>query len=582
MRYYKIMFSIVILIIIICVFLPGCAIKKEEDQNVVAKIGKNYTITFDDLRNYVYDWFYDKKYRNKSEAYNNALDAMITNQLKRIDFFERGLDKDYKLIQSIRRIINEELVIEYFTTKYMNKYASEDYARKIYDIMDKNVVYRQILLKVPENASKKQLESIKQKAMEIKTEIDNGKDFSQLVTQYSQDSSSLNTSGYKPPVGWEQSILDPIGEVIFTLNIGDVKVLYAYDGYHIINVTDIKKVDLQPYGKIKDTIIGKLEDLYKDKSFEEFENDKKLLIDESRINWSEKALSQLSEWSKIPQFYIGVYKDILQNTIDRNNFIILTHAQEQVDLKEYLRLLNEVLVPRSPEKIKVEDIKAFILEALRTDKVVKKAEELGLQKNIFNSQTTNPVLKNQIAILYNHAMIGGQVPEASDDILHNFYEEQKDSLYYQLEKVNIYSMVFPDKEKADEVIQKINNGTAFEKITGRWFVKTFVKNRDGSFSSYLTTEKPYLAEAAFKLKLSDVAGPVEYYDPEKGEQFAVIKCVGLRPEKQLTYDDVRNTIVADFRRMDSVKFFDKNLKELKKKYSVEIYEDVLASKLNAN
>jgi parvulin-like peptidyl-prolyl isomerase len=582
MRVYKLMFSTALLIIIILICLPSCGTENKDAHNIVAKIGKNYTITFNDLRNYVYDWSYDKMYRNKSEAYTNALDAMITNQLKRIDFFTKGLDKDDKLIQSIRRTINEELVIEYYTTKYVNKYSSEEYARKIYSIMDKEVVYRQILLKVHENASKKQLESIKQKAMEIKAEIDNGKDFSQLVTKYSQDSSSLNTNGYKPPVGWEQSVLDPIGEIIFKLNVGDVKVLFAYDGYHIVNIADIKKVDLEPFEKIKNNIIAKLKNLYTDRSFEEFEKDKKTLLDEKSIKWNGKALSQLSEWSKIPRFYLGIYKDTIQNSIDSNNFTILTYSEGQIDLKEFLRLLNEVLIPNSPEKIKVEDFKTFILEAIRTDKVVKKAQELGLEKNIFNSQTTNPVLKNQIAILYNQAVIGGQVPEASDEILHNFYEEQKDSLYYKLEKVNIYVMVYRDKEKADEVMQQINKGAPFEKITGRWFVKTYVKNRDGSFSSYMSIEKPFLAEAAFKLKLFEVVGPIEYYDPEKDKQFAVIKCVGLRPEKQLAYDDVKNTIVADYRSIDSVKIFDRNIKELKNKYGVEIYEDVLVSKLKAN
>lgn len=582
MRVYKLMFSTALLIIIILICLPSCGTENKDAHNIVAKIGKNYTITFNDLRNYVYDWSYDKMYRNKSEAYTNALDAMITNQLKRIDFFTKGLDKDDKLIQSIRRTINEELVIEYYTTKYVNKYSSEEYARKIYSIMDKEVVYRQILLKVHENASKKQLESIKQKAMEIKAEIDNGKDFSQLVTKYSQDSSSLNTNGYKPPVGWEQSVLDPIGEIIFKLNVGDVKVLFAYDGYHIVNIADIKKVDLEPFEKIKNNIIAKLKNLYTDRSFEEFEKDKKTLLDEKSIKWNGKALSQLSEWSKIPRFYLGIYKDTIQNSIDSNNFTILTYSEGQIDLKEFLRLLNEVLIPNSPEKIKVEDFKTFILEAIRTDKVVKKAQELGLEKNIFNSQTTNPVLKNQIAILYNQAVIGGQVPEASDEILHNFYEEQKDSLYYKLEKVNIYVMVYRDKEKADEVMQQINKGAPFEKITGRWFVKTYVKNRDGSFSSYMSIEKPFLAEAAFKLKLFEVVGPIEYYDPEKDKQFAVIKCVGLRPEKQLAYDDVKNTIVADYRSIDSVKIFDRNIKELKNKYGVKIYEDVLVSKLKAN
>jgi hypothetical protein len=155
-------------------------------------------------------------------------------------------------------------------------------------------------------------------------------------------------------------------------------------------------------------------------------------------------------------------------------------------------------------------------------------------------------------------------------------------MYYQLEKINIYVMNFSENEKADDAIQKIKSGTPFEKISGRWLVKTYVIDRKGNYQSFKSKEQPYLAEAGFKLKLSEVAGPIEYFDPEKGTQFAIIKCVGRRSAKQLSYDDVANIIVNDFKEMNKGKIAEKVERELKRKYDVKIYNDVLAKKLKTS
>jgi len=556
-----------------------CSKETKQDEDIVARIGSNYVFTFNDLREYVFDWDYNKKYRDKSEAYNLALESMVTNQLKRIDFFAKGLNKDEKLIQSIRRIIKEEVVIEYFNTQYLSKYTNDDYAKKIYSIMDKRVIYRQIFLKLPENASAKQKESLRKKAVEIKDEIIEGKDFGQLVNQYSQDTLSINSNGYMQPLGWEQSLTDPIGNLIFNFKAGDVHVLDSGDGFYIVKVVEVSKIEVKPFEKIKNELINKLKNIYSDKSLEEFENDKKKSVDENSIKWDNKALTQLINWSEIPGFYYKIYNDTLQNAISRNNFTILTYSNGQVDLKEYLHLLNDVLIPRFSEKVKEENIKAYIVEAMQTDKVIKKAEELGIENKIFNVQTKNPVLKHQIAVLYNQAVIDSQIPKPTDEILHKFYNEQKDSLYYQLHKINVYAMIFPDENQAEEVMRKIKAGTPFEKISGRWLVKTFIRDREGNIKTYLSTEEPFLGEAAFKLNLDETTGPVEYFEPGKGQQYAIIKCINIRPEKQLLFDDVKKSIAEDYRKYKREIMMKEVRDKLWEKYDVEIYNDVLEKKL---
>jgi len=564
------------------VSVTACKNEQEKDSNVVAQIADDYVITFNDLRKFVFDRLYHKQYRDITESYNQALDVMITNQLKVKDFFETNFDKNQELTHSIKRIINEELIVEYFKTQFLGKYTSDEFVQKIYNNMGRQVFYRQIVLYKPAKVSQQQIDSLKIQSLKIKAEIDENKDFNQLVKQYSQHSESINSNGYMPPVGWDQSVSNAIDNIIYDLNIGDVRILEAHNAFQIVKVTNIKEVDVEPYDKIKDDIKDKLKKNYYNKSLDEYDTAKEILVDPATFKWNDQALNQLVKWSGIRNFYIDIYKDTLQRAISNGkNLVLATYPDGQVDFEEYLRLLNTVLIPKNSQNISKKDTEKFIIEAMRSDLVIKKARELDLEKNIFNARTNNMVLRTQITKLYDGNVIESQIPGPAPEALHKFYESQKDSLYYHLKKINIYVMIFPEKNKADEVMQRISNGTPFEKISGRWLVKTFVRDRNGNIKLYRSPQQHYLGEAAFELEEKETSGPIEYVDPEKGKQYAIIKCVHIRPEKQLLFDDVKNTIAEDFVKYQREKRTREVRETLWKKYNIKIYRDVLSEKLTS-
>ena len=560
----------------------GCVDDNISDNNIVAKYDNNHSVTISELHKYVKDWLYYKKFLDRSDVYNNALKDMVTNQLKRIDFFAKGLDKNEDLIQNINRIINEELVAEYFETQYLGKYITEENAKKIYGMMNKELIYQLIELPKPEDASQKQLDSLKEKALAIKSEIDNGKDFSLLVKEYSQNKTSLMNNGFMPPLAWKQSLLNPHKKVIYNLNKNDVRVLNLYNAFLIVKIADINYTHLEPYDSIKNEIISNLKSIYVDSSLTEYEKDKKELIDNESLKWNSAALKEIVQWSNIPNFYKSEYQKTFKDAIESgNNKIILTYNGGTVDYKELLRLLDNVLIIRDFRGMEEEHIKKYIREVIRTDLIVKKAESLDLKKNIFHAFTANPALKNQIVYLYNQAEIEVKLPEATDEALHRFYKENENTLYYQLEKRNLFVMIFPTKVDAEKALAKINTGTPFEKVTGNYLVKTYIKERNGDIKSFRNNEKPMFGKVGFELKESEVTGPVEFKNENNQSKYAVIKCYHIRPEKQLTYDDVKNSITEDFKNFHREKRKKELEEKLRSKYNPVINEKVLAKVISA-
>jgi hypothetical protein len=573
-----------VLTVILILYPITCKAQADNSQDIVAQIENNSTINFSELQKYVTAWHYEIFYNRDKAAliYRKSLDEMIMRQLKLIDFFNLGLEKDKKLLQSIRRVLNEELVIQYFQTQFYEKYINERAIQKEYGEMGKEVICQQIVLKKAQNASKKDIDSLKEAVHDIEAKINRGMDFSKLAKKYSQDEISAPSGGFIPALRWNTSLSDPIKYKIFHLHAGEVQVLENRQQFIIVKVLKINNIHVQPFIKVKDEIVKALEGRYARLSQEEFETVKNNVVDTLSLQWNKSGLRKLVQWSNIPDFYKTSYQDTIQHAIEEGqNIVILKHSRGKVDLKEYLRLLNEVLTIQKVGSINESQIKEFLLEAVRTNAIVLKANKLNLENSILNIRTKNPVVRTNIPLLYNTQEIEKRIPEATDDALKQFYAENKDSLFYQLAKINIYAMIDSNKKTIEDMQLKLQQNVPFEQLGNEILVKTFIRDsRVGVIKSYLSPEKPFLGEAAFKLKISEIAGPIKYNDPDKGTRYAFIKCVAKREEKQLTYEDVQTTITKDYIDYYREKITRMIHEKLKQKYKVIIYEEVLKQNLS--
>jgi hypothetical protein len=555
----------------------NCNAQDTSQQSIIARIDGKYTISFADIQQYVYDAHLIYKYRtNKAKAYHKAVDEKIVNQLTLIDFFALGLNENAELLQGIKREINEELVVRYYETQFYERYVNEDSMRSAYTDMGKEVVYQQIVLAKPEHGSQKDLASLRSRANSIRDTIRNGADFAAVARIYSQQNGASRPGDFLPPLSWKKSLSSNLNETIYHLAAQDVRVIENKESISIVKVAEVRRLDVPPYDNVKEEIRRALDQRYADVSLHEFERTKKNLIDEKTLAWNRKALQQLARWSSIAHFYEVGYSDTLRNAISQGrNLVVVRHAKRNIDFSEYLRLLNDVLKWGHVSPITEDNIKKYILEAVRTDLLVKKANALNLEKDIFHDQTKNPVLRNEILRLYDLHEIEARIPAATEEALKDFYQTNKDSLFYQLAKVNIYAVIDSSKKVVDEAKEKLEQNVPFEKLAPEIFVKTYVRDRNGTLDTYLADEPPYLGEAAFRLKLYETAGPIEYVDSAKGQQYALIKCVAIREEKQLSYKDVENTITEAFTKYYRDEITRATHERLRKIYTVTVYPDVL-------
>lgn len=555
-------------------------------SDTVATVGGGYAITFGELQSFVNGNYYNLAYKDKpfGYAYKKALDQMIAGQLKRIDFFKRGLEKDETLVGSIKRTINEAMVAQYFDRSFFEKYVNERSIRDAYREMKEKVVFRRFLAVVPAGDSAETVDSVNAVGTRLQSALNHGRGFEALASDCRRWFAMAETREDTGTVEWKQTLSSPTEAMIFNLPIGKVEVLKRATALEIVEVIKRETVRVEPFEKARGEIFDLLRGKYMNKSFNDFEKAKKRLVNQDSCVWNQKALAQLITWSEAKGFYNNkLYVDTLKKAISAGrNFVILKYPGGKVDVKDFLRLLNDVLILSQRTSYKVSDLKNFLLDAVRTDKIVRKATALHLQRDILTPKTTDAQLENALLMLYDRRVIDQRIPRLTEEAARKFYEANKNTLYYQPTIVIIDAIISSDKNSIDALWRKYSLGTPFDKLVHSWYVKSFARyHSEDSIRSYLSNEPPFLGKLAFSLKLNEVRGPVKYHDPKRGEQYAIVKCIQRTPQIQLTLNEARKNIPTDFRRYEWDKINQETIASLKHKYGFKIYEHVLTRDLSS-
>jgi parvulin-like peptidyl-prolyl isomerase len=112
-----------------------------------------------------------------------------------------------------------------------------------------------ILFKLPEHATEQQIAEAKDRASKALARVKGGEEFAKVATSDSEDDSTKATGG---ELGWFQrgSMANPEWEpIVFSMEKGDVRgPVVGPQGFHVFQVTEVKRSDLKPFADMKDQL----------------------------------------------------------------------------------------------------------------------------------------------------------------------------------------------------------------------------------------------------------------------------------------------------------------------------------------
>ena len=572
--------STVIHLIFIAGILTNCSNIQQREADIVASVKGIGDISFNELQNHYRDYQFDLKYRdNPEQGYQEALQSLVLFKRKVADFKNEEMYENKKLMSPIQRYVNEEIRRLYFEEEYLGKYINEASITSYYQLINKEITYQQLVLNKFYNQNTNPEINVKSRIDQILSEINSGTDFDILVSRYSEDITN-NNNGLMPPINWRNGWLNSTNRAISSMNIGDIEVLESESMYYIIKISDIKIIDIPQLNDIRPTIIKNLREQYLDRALQEFAFMEDNILDTKDFKWNEEVIKEIAGWSKDDSFFLGKYKDTINEAINlSNNKTIISNNLEDIRYDDLLYFLNDILIPGIEKDISENDLKNYIIEAIRTDLIINKAKDLGYDEKILTENATD-ALEFQYQKIYTIENIDNKLPTPNDTILKEFYNEHKDSLLYQYALTSIYVKLFDEKSEALKMIENINAGESFEQAANRTYkVKSFIKNKEGKINSYYSNEEPIFGNIAFEMEPNEIIGPINTYELDV-QKLAVIKSSRIIEEKVPTFNEIQNLekrFEAYYREQLNQRVKD----VLASKYPVLTFDDIISKNIKS-
>jgi peptidyl-prolyl cis-trans isomerase SurA len=139
-----------------------------------------------------------------------------------------------------------------------------------------------MLFKLPEHATEQQIAEAKEKAAKAIARVRGGEEFAKVAQAESEDDTTKTTGG---ELGWFQhgSMANPEWEpIVFAMEKGDVRgPVTGPQGFHVFQVTEIKRSDLKPFAEMKEQLSRELRRREQEKLIQNWRDDlrKKAYID---------------------------------------------------------------------------------------------------------------------------------------------------------------------------------------------------------------------------------------------------------------------------------------------------------------
>ena len=549
-------------------------------QTVVATVDGELGVTVADLQARAERAFY-RGVLQRPARYSAALQEATLDRLKGLDFFRLGYDEDPGFVRYLGPRFTEELLVAYYERQYETPYLNEESIRDQYEAMGNVVFYRQIVLRKPPGADASVLEAIRGTVDEIRRQLNAGVPVEDLVSRYSEDEPSVLRGGLMPPVTWDQSTGSALNAVVFQLEPGEVVSLETSNSFIVAVGDHIEERALPEFASVYDQIVESLRGRYAEQANEAYYEERQALVDSASVQWNRDALAQIVEWSRTPGFFERDYPQLIRENLAANgDAVVFTDSVGELHMSDLTRLLGEVLRVSGAGDRSEEFVQDFLLEAVRADRMVALAEDLGLRDELLQPDTPSPIVASGFAGYYDQRLIEAKIPDTTEAALRSFYQAHDDSLFYQLATVYTEVIVRADEGEIETLWEQSQEGVPFDELSHRRQIRSFERTRDGAIVTRFNSEPPYLGEAAFGLEPGDVAGPFSYVDSTQGRLHAIVHVTRRLDERQLNFEEVRDRVAEAFIEHHRARLEREVEADLRNRYTVTVDERAMNVLMN--
>lgn len=245
------------------------------------------------------------------------------------------------------------------------------------------------------------------------------------------------------------------------------------------------------------------------------------------------------------------------------NKLVATVNGKEISREDVLKFLNDIGPQMAMQFQSPEGITRVINELVNQELLFLDAVETNLEDD---KEFKDVLEAHKVNLLKDYAVnkIISKV-EATEEEASKYYAENKDS-FNKPESVTASHILVDNEDKANEIIEELNNGLSFEEAAKN-YSSCPSKDAGGNLGEFSKGQMvPEFEEAAFSMEEGRISQPVK-------SQFGyhIIKVTNKSTEGTSTFEDVKDQIIKQVSLMKQQSLYMEKINDLKVKFPVEIF-----------
>ena len=533
------------------VVLSGCG--RDQGSLVVAKIEGRPEITVADLWRFQQNVpEYLKSEKTGVEAQREYLEDLIDRETMLLEARSRGVEEDPEVLAKIQRERRQKLVSEFQRREIRDKIEVTE--EQMWTYFEENDLDREIRLSLI-------LVKTEKEARAALEELAQGEFFSDVARARSIDKITSEHGGFTGRYSRQTDIRDPIREVAFSLEGGEVSdPIETSMGYVILKVTDERAVDfydmqpivrrnlgIQVYMEHQARLLEELAERYALKPRPEG-------LNTLRRAGSFSALGRLSE--------------------EDQSAIVFSLKGEEIRIADCLEELKAKMVRRVPALDDSAQVVRFMRQYVVSDVLMLRAAlDAGIDREPEIAEWLGRNAEDAAIEHLRKTEVVDRVQVAEEEI-RALYDGHTD--WYMLpEQVTIREVLVGEEEEAKDLLERIRAGEDMEGLAERYTIRQGLREHKGKlrlreFEKALYGEK--LSDAAMAAETDVLTGPVKVKDG-----YSVFKVLEKTGKRRQSYERAKRQARAYIQYEREQNLFAEYIRKLREQYlpQITVMEDNL-------
>ena len=222
----------------------------------------------------------------------------------------------------------------------------------------------------------------------------------------------------------------------------------------------------------------------------------------------------------------------------------------------------------------IDDLDALIRNVLTGELLENDARKKGLHNK---KEVVNKIRQEKDKTLVQMFRQKGMPTDTTltEKEIQSYYQDHI-AMYTDPEKVRVREIQVDTEKEAKDILKQLRAGADFAKLAAKKTTRSWAAKKGGDLGYLDKRQYPRISEAAFKLKVGQLGGPIK-----DGNKYSLIKVLDKKASSPKSLEEIRGNLRAAIMRERQEEASKTWLEEMRQHKNVKIFTEVLESTVAA-